>query len=62
VLGDGHLGRLMRQYQEYSNEARPHQGIGQRIPGKPALVADVTKPIVVKPVLGGLHHDHRRAA
>jgi uncharacterized NAD(P)/FAD-binding protein YdhS len=21
VLGDGHLGRLMRQYQEYSNEA-----------------------------------------
>jgi hypothetical protein len=37
VLGDGHVGRLMRQYQEYSNEARPHQRIGQRIPGKPAL-------------------------
>jgi hypothetical protein len=46
------------------NEARPHQGIGQRIPGKPAVAIDITKPTVAKPVpvLGGLHHDYRRAA
>ena len=62
VFDDQHLGRLVAQYKEYFNEARPHQGIGQRIPGKPPEVADVTKPIVVKSVLGGLHHDYRRAA
>jgi transposase InsO family protein len=62
VLGDGHLGRLVGKYKQYFNEARPHQGIGQRIPGKPAAVADITKPIVASPVLGGLHHDYRRAA
>ena len=62
VIDDQHLGRLVAQYKEYFNEARPHQGIGQRIPGKPAVAIDITKPIVAKPVLGGLHHDYRRAA
>jgi transposase InsO family protein len=62
VLDDQHLGRLVRQYQEYFNEARPHQGIGQRIPGKHAELADLKKPIMVKTVLGGLHHDYQRAA
>jgi putative transposase len=62
VIDDQHLGRLVAQYKEYFNEARPHQGIGQRIPGKPAIAIDITKPIVAKPVLGGLHHDYRRAA
>ena len=62
VLDDQHLGRLVAQYKQYFNEARPHQGIGQRIPGKPVVAIDITKPIVAKPVLGGLHHDYRRAA
>ncbi len=62
VLDDRHLGRLVVQYKEYFNEARPHQGIGQRIPGRPPAAIDITKPIVAKPVLGGLHHDYRRAA
>jgi transposase InsO family protein len=62
LLDNGHLGRLVAKYKQYFNEARPHQGIGQRIPGKPATAADITKPIVASPVLGGLHHDYRRAA
>jgi len=62
VLDDQHLARLMGEYKNYFNDARPHQGIGQRVPRKPALVGDVTKPIVAKPVLGGLHYDYRRAA
>jgi putative transposase len=62
VLGDEHLGRLMRRYRDYFNEARPHQGIRQRIPGKKAEAVDLKKPIEAKPVLGGLHHDYRRAA
>jgi len=59
-----HLGRLVAQYKEYFNEARPHQGIGQRAtdPWKQPAVINITKPIVTKPVLGGLHHDYRRAA
>ena len=62
VLDEHHLGRLVREYRQYFNEARPHQGIGQRVPGKPPEPVDSRKPIVVKPVLGGLHHDYRRAA
>jgi transposase InsO family protein len=62
VLDDRHLGRIIGGYKGYFNEARPHQGIGQRIPGKPAVAIDITKPIIAKPLLGGLHHDYRRAA
>jgi transposase InsO family protein len=62
VLDDQHLGRLVARYKEYFNEARPHQGIGQRIPGKQPTASDITKPIVAKPIRGGLHHDYRRAA
>jgi hypothetical protein len=62
VLDDHHLGRLVAQYKEDFNEARPHQGIGQRIPGKPAVTIDIIKPIAATPVLGGLHYDYRRAA
>jgi putative transposase len=62
VLDDRHLARLMGEYKNDFNEARPHQRIGQQIPGKPSLAADLTKPIVTKPVLGWLHHDYWRAA
>jgi hypothetical protein len=46
----------------YFNEIRPHQGIGQRVPTKPVLDIDLSKPIEVTSVLGGLHVDYRRAA
>jgi hypothetical protein len=62
VLDDRHLGRIVGEYKQYFNEARPHQGIGQRIPANPVAVPNITKRIVAKPVLGGLHHDYRRAA
>lgn len=33
ILGEEHLNRLVREYAtDYFNSARPHQGIGQRIP------------------------------
>ena len=62
VLDEGHLGALLRQYQLYFNESRPHQGIGQRVPTKPVLDIDLSKPIEATSVLGGLHVDYRRAA
>ena len=62
LLDEWHLDSLLRQYVVYFNDARPHQGIGQMVPTNPALETDTSKPIVVKPVLGGLHADYRRAA
>ena len=32
VLNDRHLMRVVREYNNYFNQERPHQGIGQRIP------------------------------
>ena len=32
VFGDRQLHRVIKEYVEYFNRARPHQGIGQRIP------------------------------
>jgi len=47
------------------NNARPHQGIGQRRP-QPGIAADVVPcpagGVVAVPVLGGLHHDDHRAS
>jgi hypothetical protein len=51
----------IRGVQLYFNESRPHQGIGQRVPTKPVLDIDSSKPIEVTSVLGGLHVDYRRA-
>jgi transposase InsO family protein len=62
LVDDLHLASLLRQYQRYFNESRPHQGIGQRVPTKPVLDIDSSKPIEVTSVLGGLHVDYRRAA
>ncbi len=64
VLGEGQLRRVLREYVVYFNTARPHQGIGQAIPSAFGLASPARPagPIVSIPVLGGLHHDYRRAA
>jgi hypothetical protein len=62
LVDDLHLASLVRQYQLYFNENRPHQGIGQRVPAKSVMDIDPSKPIEVTSVLGGLHVNYRRAA
>ncbi len=32
ILGAAHLLAVLAEYQEHYNTARPHQGIGQRVP------------------------------
>jgi putative transposase len=61
LLGTRDLARVAGEYARYFNKARPHQGLGQRIPGGPAGDGRDGDVIAV-PVLGGLHHDYRRAA
>ncbi len=55
---------MLREYVAYCNTARPHQGMGQAIPSgpEPTSATRPALPIVAIPVLGGLHHDYRRAA
>ena len=66
ILGERHLYRLIGEYVTYFNHSRPYQGIDQRI--SVSREADVHRirgsdcRILGYPVLGGLHHDYRRAA
>jgi putative transposase len=60
ILSERHLHRVMKGYEEYFNHARPHQGIGQRIPCQPVQGAGLSgsEQVISRPVLGGLHHDY----
>jgi transposase InsO family protein len=67
TLGERHLGRILAAYVAHVNEARPHQGISQRIPvpsaaAPPHRSTGATAGVIGVPVLGGLHHEYRWAA
>ena len=62
ILSERHLRRIVTDYVTYFNQARPHQGIDQRIPCGSPRPDHPEGEIVGKPVLGGLHHDYRRKA
>ena len=61
VLSEGHLRRVLREYGDYYNRARPHQGIEQQCP-VPLDPAPHTGPIERRDILGGVLHDYRRRA
>jgi len=63
VLSEGHLRHILKEYTAYFNRARPHQGLGQRVPQPqpPPPPAGSGGTVVAIPVLGGLHHDYQRA-
>jgi putative transposase len=71
IVSERHLHRVVKEYVWYYNSARPHQGIGQAMPNGARLllrlqgaprVTEANSKIISIPVLGGLHHDYRRAA
>ena len=55
-----HLLRVLREYGDYYNTARPHQSLDRNspIPREVEAIGEVC----AKPVLGGLHHQYFRAA
>ncbi len=65
ILSERQLYWIIGQYVAYFNHARPHQGIGQCIPDPREEdgygLGEGKACIVAHPVLGGLHHDYRRA-
>jgi putative transposase len=63
ILGERHLLQVLREYAvAYFNAARPHQGLGQRLPVTDRITPRIPLKVVAFPVLGGLHHDYRAAA
>jgi len=62
ILHDKQLAQLLRSYVMYFHQARPHQGLQQKIPDSSAPSASPPNQVISLPVLGGLHHDYQRAA
>ena len=63
VLGEDHLRTVLTEYVTCFNRSRPHQGLGQRVP-VPVTAHDSASggQVIAIPLLGGLHHEYRRAA
>lgn len=57
IMGERHLGRVMKEYIAYYNKARPHQGIEQRCP-VPMDSGVREGPVKCRDVLGGIVHDY----
>jgi transposase InsO family protein len=62
ILDERHLLETLREYARYFDRARTHQGIGQLVPAGFSTAAAGRGGVIAQPVLGGLHHDYRRAA
>jgi putative transposase len=64
-VSEAHLRRVLHEYVQYFNHARPHQGIDQRVPESEENGIHATgtaATVTAFPVLGGLHHAYRRVA
>ncbi len=61
IVNQGHLHRVLTEYTNYFNRARPHQGIEQRCP-IPIERGRRDGAVQRRDVLGGIIHDYDRAA
>ena len=62
ILSERHLSKVLKEYREFYNKSRAHQGIGQQRPLKPETPTAEQGKIVAFPVLGGLHHTYQKVA
>ena len=61
IVNEKHLRFVLRQYEKYYNEARPHQGLGQNIPNGFSF-SSCEGSIRKRQYLGGLLNDYYRKA
>jgi hypothetical protein len=57
-----HLLSVLREYADYYNERRPHQGLAQRFPVMPTQPSNDKGPVRCRNVLGGVIRDYYRQA
>jgi len=64
IFSERQLLHQLTAYIAYFNQARPHQGIAQRLPAGPVPLHNLPSDgaIVGVPILNGLHHDYQRRA
>ncbi len=65
ILNQAHLTFVLKQYLEYYNHRRPHQGLGQQPPAPATSLPTAPaapERVRCRPVLGGLIHDYHLAA
>jgi hypothetical protein len=64
IFGGRHLERVLTELIEHYHQARPHQGLEQRLPCPPPDPVSLTdaSPVERRDRLGGLIHEYRRAA
>src|SRR6202161_4025313 len=58
VLGEAHLGRILKSYTRYYNETRTHLALDKDAPLSRTVMR--AGRILCRPVLGGLHHEYVR--
>lgn len=61
ILNQAHLAHALHAYEQYFNEARPHQGIKHCIPC-PLTTRSTAGKVARRDILGGVLHDYYRAA
>jgi transposase InsO family protein len=57
ILNESHLHRVLKEYAEYYDHARPHQGFGQHFP-MTGPVRNTRGPIWRRDILGGIIHKY----
>ncbi len=65
ILQERQLQRVLHAYVGYFNQARPHQGIAQQVPGLSGSAKSshhTGDKVIALPVMGGLHHDYQWVA